>query len=209
MIAEGLFMRVLLTGFQPFGDLTVNPSQCIVEHFQAQQRDDLITQVLPTEYQRAGECIQEAIRDCTPDAVISLGVAQRRQKINLERIAVNVDDASVADNAGILASGEMIAPDGPVAYWSTLPLTAMRAALEEQNIPVTLSNHAGAYICNHAFYTARHTLEALGRSIPCGFIHVPDLAKVDGETSSGLPLEVMIEAVTICLAILGMNRQEN
>ena len=168
-------MRVLLTGFEPFGDVAVNPSQCIVEYFQAQDRDDLITDILPTEYRRAGAHIEEAIREFSPDAVLSLGVAQRRPAINLERIAVNVDDASIADNAGYLASGERIAPDGPAAYWSTLPLNAMRAALEARAIPVTISNHAGAYICNHAFYTARHTLEVLGSAIPCGFIHVPDL----------------------------------
>ena len=75
-----------------------------------------------------------------PDAVISLGVAQSRQKINLERIAVNVDDASIADNAGHLASGEMIAPDGPVAYWSTLPIEAMQTVLEARDIPVAISN---------------------------------------------------------------------
>jgi len=200
-------MRVLLTGFEPFGDIAVNPSQCIVEHFQAQRRDDLITRILPTEYQRAGDCVRAAIRECSPDAVISLGVAARRPQINLERIAVNVDDASIADNAGYLASGERIAPDGPVGYWSTLPLQAMKAALEAHNIPVTISNHAGAYICNHAFYTARHTLEMLNRPIPCGFIHVPALLKVRGESgsSSGLALEIMIEAVEICLDVLTKN----
>ena len=195
-------MRVLLTGFEPFGNISVNPSQCIVEHFQALRRDHLITRVLPTEYQRAGDCIAEVICENSPDVVISLGVAQSRQAINLERIAVNIDDASIADNAGKLASGERIAPDGPVGYWSTLPLSAMRAALEARSIPVAISNHAGAYICNHVFYSARHTLEALGRLTPCGFIHVPDLLRIDGETTTGLPLEVMIEAVEVCLNVL-------
>ncbi len=200
-------MRILLTGFEPFAEIAVNPSQSIVEHFQAQRRDDLITRILPTEYRRAGDCLAEAIREFNPDAVISLGVAQSRKKINLERIAVNVDDASIADNAGHLASGERIAPDGPVAYWSTLPLQAMQAALQAHDIPVAISNHAGAYICNHAFYTARHTLDALGRSIPCGFIHVPDLLKTEGETTTGLSLETMIEAVEICLQIVAAEQR--
>jgi len=192
-------MRILLTGFEPFAEITLNPSQCIVDHFQALRRDDLITRILPTEYQRAGECIEEAIHTTHPDAVISLGVAQSRQTISLERIAVNVDDASIADNAGHLASGELITLDGPVAYWSTLPIQAMKAALEAADIPVSISNHAGAYICNHVFYTARHTLDSLGRSIPSGFIHVPDLLKIEGETSTGLALETIIEAVELCL----------
>jgi pyroglutamyl-peptidase len=207
MIAEGDFMRVLLTGFEPFGAIAVNPSQRIIEHFQAQRRDDLITRILPTEYQRAGECIDEAIRSTHPDAVISLGVAQSRKTISLERIAVNVDDASIADNAGHLASGEVIAPDGPAAYWTTLPIDAMKAALEAHNIPVSISNHAGAYICNHVFYTGRYTLDALGRSIPCGFIHVPDLLRVDGEITTGLALEIMIEAVELCLQVVANTSQ--
>jgi len=204
-------MRVLLTGFEPFADIAVNPSQCIVEHFQAQRRDDLITRILPTEYQRAGDCLAEAIREYQPDAVISLGVAQSRKTISIERIAVNVDDAAIADNAGHLASGERIAEDGPVAYWSTLPLEAMKAALEAHNIPVSISNHAGAYICNHAFYTARHTLETLGRAIPCGFIHVPDLLKIEeaeSTTTTGLPLDVMIEGVELCLNVLNNGQFE-
>jgi pyroglutamyl-peptidase len=195
-------MRVLLTGFEPFADFEINPSQCIVEHFQRQQRDDVIARILPTEYQASGERIAAAIRDTNPDAVISLGVAQSRRTISLERIAVNVDDTPIVDNAGKLACGERIAVDGPVAYWSTLPLEALQTALEARGIPVSISNHAGAYICNHAFYSARHTLEALGRSIPCGFIHVPDLPHGEGEDAHGLALEVMIEAVETCLDVL-------
>lgn len=192
-------MRVLLTGFEPFGDLKLNPSQLIVEYFQTQQRPDVIALVLPTAYRASGERLEAAIRQHNPDAIISLGVAQSRPMISLERVALNVDDASRPDNDGVLASGEQIAPDGPVAYWSTLPLDAMRAALEARGIPVSISNHAGTYVCNHIFYSARHIVTAHRLSIPCGFIHVPDLATGEGDATTGLPLGVMIEAVQICL----------
>lgn len=195
-------MRVLLTGFQPFAKINVNPSQLIVEHFQSQQRDDLIALVLPTEYTAAGERIRHTILDFQPAAVISLGVAQSRNTISLERVALNLDDASIADNAGVFASGELIASDGPAAYWSTLPLHAMREALEAVGIPVSLSNHAGTYICNHAFYVAQHTLACSGNLTPCGFIHVPDIARDDDPASKGLPLDTMTRAAEICISVV-------
>jgi pyroglutamyl-peptidase len=202
-------MRILLTGFEPFGDVKVNPSQCVVEHFAAQGRDDLITLVIPTVYAESGVLIRDAIKQHNPDAVLSLGVAASRDSINLERIAVNVDDASIPDNVGYLASGEPIDAEGPVAYRSTLPLAAMKEALEVRGIDVTISNHAGAYMCNHVFYSARHALEMAGSSIPCGFIHIPDLAQPDGATNkhgkAGMPLETLIEAVEICLQVLREN----
>jgi pyroglutamyl-peptidase len=163
--------------------------------------------VLPTEYGASGERIREAIRQHNPDAVLSLGVAASRPAINLERLAVNVDDASIPDNAGHLATGEPIDAEGPVGYRSTLPLDAMKAAVEARGIAVTISNHAGAYICNHVFYSARHALEAAGSTIPCGFIHIPDLPQPDGANnahgSAGMPLETIIAAVEICLQVLG------
>ena len=194
--------RILLTGFEPFGDLEINPSRLIVEHVRDQQRPDLIALVLPTEYQGAGSGIAAAIRDYQPDAILSLGVAQSRKTISLERVAINVDDAALADNAGVIASGERIALEGPAAYWSTLPLDAMKWALVAHDIPVSISNHAGTYVCNHTFYSARHTLECLGLSIPCGFIHVPDLERRSGEKVTGLPIETMIQAVELCLEVV-------
>ncbi len=193
-------MRVLLTGFQPFGDLQVNPSQLIVEHFQSQPRADVVPLVLPTAYQAASESIEQAIHTYQPDAVIMLGVAQTRTAISLERIAVNLDDAKLPDNANVVASGALIAPDGPAAYWSTLPLSALQTALEARDLPVAISNHAGTFVCNHVFYAARHLLEAIDPVIPCGFIHVPALAETTDQP--GLPLETMIDAVNLCLDTL-------
>ncbi len=200
-------MPILLTGFEPFGELQVNPSQLIVEHFQAEQRPDLVGLVLPTAYQAAGAQIEAAIQRYQPDAILSLGVAQSRKTISLERIAVNVDDASLTDNAGALASGELIAVEGPIAYWSTLPIQPMLAALQAKNIPASISNHAGTFVCNHTFYSARRAVERLNLAIPCGFIHVPDLLKTEGEAIIGLPLEVMIEAVEICLDVVRQTLQ--
>ncbi|MBE2271349.1 MAG: pyrrolidone-carboxylate peptidase [Anaerolinea sp.] len=194
-------MRMLITGFNPFGKVEVNPSQLIVQRL-AESRPDLLTLVLPTEYHAAADKICAALNVWRPDAVISLGVAQNRAVIGLERIAVNVDDASIPDNGDVLKTGDLIEAEGPIAYWSTLPLTAMLAALLERGIPAAISNHAGTFVCNHVFYTARHWVEQRGLNIPCGFIHVPGLSKTEGDVTTGMPLEQMVEAVEICLELL-------
>jgi pyroglutamyl-peptidase len=189
-------MGTLVTGFTTFGEHEVNPSRLIVEAL-AQRRSDVWTAVLPVEYRISGELICDLIRQYQPDAVMMLGLAAKRSAINLERFALNVDDASVPDNAGELRNGQIIVDSGPAAYVSTLPLDAMRSTLAARDVPVVVSNHAGAYLCNHVFYVVRHYLEQAGLNMPCGFIHVPEA----GET--GLPLATMIDAVDCCLDILG------
>jgi pyroglutamyl-peptidase len=193
-------MRILLTGFEPFGEVAVNPSQVIVEAIAARGLPNVITAVLPVTFGAAGDCIRSLIGAHEPDAVICLGVASSRTAINLERVALNVNDAPLADNAGVLASGEPIAADGPVGYWSTLPLKGMLGALAARDIPAVISNNAGAYVCNHVFYAARHALEQSGRAIPCGFIHVPPITQ--DKDAPGLPLAVMVEAVMVCLEVV-------
>ncbi len=197
-------MKILLTGFVPFTGVDVNPSQLIVEKIVERGLfSELCAEALPVEYGAADERLRRLIREFEPEAVVCVGVAQSREKINLERVAINVDDADVPDNAGEVASGRMIVADAPVAYWSTLPLERMEAALKAKDIPVDISNHAGAYLCNHAFFSARHELESESRNIPCGFIHVPVLCEMPSEECKGLPLDVMVEAIETCLICLG------
>lgn len=192
-------MTILLTGFEPFGTVQDNPSQRIVEHIAAQNYADIVTHVFPVDYVKAGVQLKALIEEHQPEAIILLGVAQSRDVISLERIAVNVNDASIPDNEGNLKSGQQIVEDAPVGYWSTLPLDAMYEAVSKAEIPVKMTNHAGAYLCNHVFYMARHLLESSGKShIPCGFIHVPDM----GDEAPKIPLKQQIHAVELCLEVV-------
>ncbi len=202
-------MRILLTGFEPFGEFQANPSQAIVEQLAAGQDAergyDLCTAILPVAYGESGKRIQALLAETRPDAVLLLGVAGKRSSISLERVALNLDEAPKPDNRGEMAAGTPILPDGPVGYWSTLPLERLRAVLAEHGIPVAMSHDAGAYLCNHVFYVARHTLESEGRPIPCGFIHVPPMAeqaRTEDERARALPLDVMVEAIKLCLHTL-------
>jgi pyroglutamyl-peptidase len=105
----------------------------------------------------------------------------------------------VSDNTGETRSGQMIVANGPAAYVSTLPLDVMSSTLAARDVPVVISNHAGAYLCNHVFYVVRYYLEQAGFNIPCGFIHVPDISE------TGVSLATMIDAIDGCLDILGQS----
>jgi pyroglutamyl-peptidase len=200
-------MKLLLTGFEPFGGLAANPSQLIVEAWRAREPprgvDELICEILPVTFGAASRRLHGLIHAHRPDAVVCVGVARGSEAIRLERVALNLDDSAQSDNASALRQGLLIDAQGPVAYWSTLPLDAMFEALCARGIPATFSNHAGTYVCNHTFYSARYEL---GDDVPCGLIHVPltpELAVESGTEVPSLPLEVMVEAVGYCLEVVG------
>ena len=168
---------ILLTGFEPFGDVVENPSQQLVVAIERlglhTPNFHLVTDILPVVYDEAVPRIQALIREHEPDLVLMFGVAARREKVNLERVALNLMDASIPDNTGAQPEGEQILQDAPLAYFSNLPLTTLRDHLEEMEIPVVVSNHAGAYLCNAVFYTAAHEIELSGSGALYGFIHIP------------------------------------
>ncbi|MCA9888925.1 MAG: pyroglutamyl-peptidase I [Anaerolineae bacterium] len=197
--------KILMTGFEPFGEVTINPSQQIVEHLAKQENPvKLVTAILPVDYRKAAHRIMDLIERHEPQAVLMLGVAQNRDAITLERIAVNINDASIPDNDGELIQGKPIVSDAPVGYWSTLPIEDMYTALKEQGIPVKFSNHAGAYLCNHVFYSIRHYFEDRHSTIPTGFIHVPGIGD-ESEEAPGMPLEKQIQAIQACIDVLAQH----
>lgn len=208
-------MRMLLTGFDPFGELETNPSQAIVQAIEARWKlrpgIDLTTEILRTEYAAGEDRIRSLVREIRPHAILCLGVSQNLNAISLERIAVNLDDECAADNAGEVRRGERIVPDGVPAYRSTLPLELMRDALERRGVPVAFSNDAGSYVCNHVFYAALHEIKVLDFEAECGLIHVPltaEQAKRSKRIGIGLPLEVMVTAIEGCMeAILEEGRK--
>jgi pyroglutamyl-peptidase len=204
-------MRVVLTGFRPFGDHQLNPSQVVVEALAERAREngcqDLHTSVLPVAYASAGTAVSSLIAAIEPDAILCLGLAAGQSALCLERVALNLDDVQVPDTAGEIRQGQLIVPGGPAAYWSTLPLEALQEALDAQNVPVRTSNHAGTYVCNHVFYVARHELARRGSHAPCGLIHLPLLAEQLGsgqDSSPCLDRETMLRAVACCLEVLGL-----
>jgi pyroglutamyl-peptidase len=200
---------ILVTGFEPFDGLEVNPSQAIVESLsqctEGRRRVRLATEILPTEFRAAGDRIVTLIRELSPAAIVCLGLATSASAIRLERVALDLNDSTRPDNAGDQATGRLIDPAGPIGYWSTLPLDDMLRALKRQDIPATISNHAGAYVCNHVFYTAQREMERLGYDAQFGFVHVPlmsEQAVTLPPVGASLPLAMMVAAVECCLGVL-------
>ena len=191
--------KVLLTGFEPFGKATLNPSGEIVKRISG---DNIITAILPVAYAQSAEALLALIEQHNPDVVISLGQAEGRTQITPERIAINLDDARLADNEGVSRIDEPILEDGPVAYESTLPIKEFVSAITAAGIPAAVSLSAGAFLCNHIFYVAQNRLK--GTKVRSGFVHVPLMDEQAGEFP-GLPtmqLDQMVKAVRAMLEVL-------
>ena len=190
---------ILLTGFEPFGTATSNPSGEIVKQISG---ENIVTAILPVAYAQSAGQLLSLIEQHNPDVVICLGQAEGRTHITPEKVAINLDDARLADNEGVLRSDVKILEDGPDAYFSTLPVKDMVEAMKAQGIPAALSLSAGAFLCNHVFYVAQNKFA--GTKVRSGFVHVP-LMDSQGPEFPGLPtmpLDQMVTAVRAMLEVL-------
>lgn len=192
---------VLLTGFEPFGGEAVNPSQEIARHWHGWVIGGhrVIGALLPCVFGAAITELKRQILATRPVLVICVGQAGGRTDITPERVAINVDDARIPDNAGRQPVDRAIVRGGPAAYWSTLPVKAIVAALRQHGIAASVSQTAGTFVCNHAFYGLMHALRTK-RGVRGGFIHVPFLPEQAVKGQPSLPLETMVEAVGVAIA---------
>jgi len=192
-------IKVLLTGFEPFGEAALNPLGEIVKQISG---DNIVTAILPVAYTRSAAVLLALIEEHKPDVVISLGQAEGRTQITPERIAINLDDARLADNEGMLRSDLPIIVGGPIAYESTLPIKEFVDAINASGVPAAVSLSAGAFLCNHIFYVVQDKLK--GTKVRSGFVHVP-LMDEQAEEFPGLPtmpLDQMVRAVRTMLEVL-------
>ena len=165
---------MLVSGFHPFGGETCNPSWDLCGLLPARIDGMRVETVsVPCEFRRSIEVVAAAIERHHPTLVICVGQAGGRAQVSLERVAINVDDARIVDNAGNQPIDEPIAANGPPAYFATVPVKAMAAAIRAAGIPAEVSNSAGTFVCNHLMYGVLHYLAASGNRARAGFIHVP------------------------------------
>ena len=192
--------KVLLTGFEPFGGETMNPSAEIARllHGASVAGHEVVGALLPCVFGAAITELRKQIRVTKPVLVICVGQAGGRADITPERVAINVDDARIADNAGRRPVDKAIAPKGPAAYWSTLPIKALVAALRAKEIPASVSQTAGTFVCNHVFYGLMHELRGQ-KQVRGGFIHVPFLPEQAKSGQASLPLETMVAGVVLAI----------
>ena len=168
--------HILLTGFDPFGGESINPSWEAVRFFDGRRIGGhrIIARQLPTEFAGSLRALKAAVREITPVMLLGVGQAGGRAQLSIERVAINVQDARIPDNAGMQPVDEPVIADGPAAYFSTLPVKAMLAALQAKGLPAEISQTAGTYVCNHIAYAMLH-LASKRRGVRAGFIHIPYL----------------------------------
>jgi len=165
---------VLVTGFEPFGGEAANPSWEICKLLPATiGRARIETLQVPCRFLTSIETVAEAIERLRPSLVVCIGQAGGRDRLSIERVGINIDDARAADNGGERPVDEAIAPNGPPAYFATLPIKAMARAVREAGVPAEVSNTAGTFVCNHLLYGVLHFIAASGHATRAGFIHVP------------------------------------
>ena len=191
--------KVLLTGFEPFGTATSNPSGEIVKQISG---DNIVTGILPVTYAQSAERLLALIAEHNPDVVICLGQAEGRAQITPEKVAINLDDACLPDNAGVQRSDVKILENGPDAYFTTLPIKEMVNAAKAAGVPASVSPSAGAFLCNHVFYFAQNKFA--GTKIRSGFVHVPlmDSQAPEFPGLPTMPLDQMVTAVRAMLEVL-------
>ena len=189
---------VLLTGFEPFNGALTNPSWEAVRALKGWIEDDFIVEILqlPCVFGFANRVLCGAVDEIKPDIVLCVGQAGGRAALTVERVAINVDDAPILDNDGQQPVDAPIAPEGPAAYFATLPVKAIVGAMRERGLQAAVSQTAGTFVCNHVFYGVMHHLQ--GRDASGGFIHLPYLPE-QGEPS--MALRDMIDGLKVAVEV--------
>lgn len=193
--------KLLITGFDPFGGERVNPSWEAVRLLPERIGDyQLIKRQLPTVYSCAGETVLVAAEELAPDAILCIGQAGGRSAVTPEVVAINLQEARIADNAGNRPQNRPVIPGGPAAYFSTVPVREMVRAIGEAGIPAALSYSAGTFVCNDVLYTLLHHYD--GTQVRAGFIHVPYIPEQASEGVPSLPLKEIAKALEAAISVL-------
>lgn len=199
-------MKLLLTAFDPFGGERVNPAQEAVKLVSQQIGDVQIVKCdVPTVFGKSVEVATQAIARHRPDAVLCIGQAGGRAGLTPERVAINLEDASIPDNAGNQPVDRAIFSDGPNAYFSTLPVKAMVAAIRDAGLPAYISYTAGTFVCNHLMYGVLYTLEKKYPGVRGGFMHVPYIPQqvIGGKNVPSLPVEDIARGIEAAIKAIG------
>lgn len=195
-------MKILVTGFEPFGGEKINPSYEVVKRL-----DDKIINVhiiklkVPVAFNRSVDTVIRKIEEENPDVVLMIGQAGGIYNITVERLGININDARIADNEGNKPVDEVIDKDGLPAYFSTIPVRKIVEGMLENNIPAQISNSAGTYVCNHLLYGILDYICKNKIDIKAGFIHIPFLPEqtLNRSDAPSMSMDIMLKAIEIAI----------
>lgn len=178
-----IMKKILVTGFEAFGNTPVNPAELVARKLEGSRVGNvaIASKVVPNTFFKCIDVVRLAIEEEQPDAVVMLGEFGGRSMLTVERIAQNMNDGArygLRDNAGQELQGDLTVPDGPVAYYATLPIRAMVLAMRQAGIPADISDAAGTFCCNHLMYGVLHYISVNKLPIRAGWIHIPHLPEV-------------------------------
>ncbi len=204
-------MKILVTGFDPFGDESINPSIEAVKRLPKEiAGNQIIPLEIPTIAYKSLQLIEEAILKYDPEVILSIGQAGGRAGLSVERVGINCDDYRILDNAGNQPIDDPIFSDGPAAYFSDLPIKAMVEKMKEKEIPAFVSNSAGTFVCNHVLYGVCHLIKTKYPGKRSGFIHIPFLPEqvLDKPTVASMSLEKILEGLIVSLEVISSTTKD-
>lgn len=204
-------MKILVTGFDPFGGEPINPAIESVKLLpDTIAGAEIIKLEIPTVVHKSLNKIDEKIKECDPDIILSIGQAGGRPDITVERIGINCDDCRIKDNEGNQPIDEPVFADGPAAYFSALPIKAMVENIKKAGIPASVSNSAGTFICNHVLYGVRYICEHKYPGKKSGFIHIPYMTSqaVGKANTPSMSLDDTVKGLTAAIEAIVQNEED-
>lgn len=204
-------MKILVTGFDPFGGEPINPAIESVKLLPDTIAGAEIVKVeIPTVAHKSLQKVEETIKECDPDVIVSIGQAGGRPDITVERVGINCDDFRIKDNEGNAPVDEPIFADGPAAYFSALPIKAMVENVKKAGIPASVSNTAGTFVCNHVLYGVRYICEHKFPGKKSGFIHIPFMTSqaVGKANIASMSLDDIVKGLTAAIEAIVLNEED-
>ena len=204
-------MKILVTGFDPFGGEPINPAIESVKKLPDNIAGaEIIKLEIPTVRKKSLEKIEKAINEHNPDVILSIGQAGGRFDISIERVGINLDDFRIPDNEGNQIIDEPIFPDGENSYFVKLPVKAMVQNVQKNNIPASVSYTAGTFVCNHVLYGVLYLIEKKYAGKKSGFIHIPFLPQqvVDKRNMPSMELNTIVKGLTAAIEAIVKNNED-
>ena len=204
-------MKILVTGFDPFGGEPINPAIESVKRLPDNIAGaEIIKLEIPTVRKKSLEKIEEAINEHNPDVILSIGQAGGRFDISIERVGINLDDFRIPDNEGNQIIDEPVFPDGENSYFVKLPVKAMVQNVQKNNIPASVSYTAGTFVCNHVLYGVLYLIEKKYKGKKSGFIHIPFLPQqvVDKRNMPSMELNTIVKGLTAAIEAIVKNNED-